>query len=187
MCLIRDISSPCNFCKTIWKTTQEAPNLTNNLVESTMSFTTTEAGAGGERGWRGCLGSRFRGAGKGEEGLKCRGAVFSRELPDPPGTEERTCRQMCKGSDNLIVFALGLTCGRGTGEKWGRGQRSTPVLTGQPLRCVAAPCPAPGPGSLLLSGVRWLSKLTEGWARQATGNLIEPICSQWIITSLTMF
>ena len=109
-------------------------------------------GAGG-----GAWAQSFEGAGKGEEGLKCRGAVFSRELPDPPWTEERTCRQMCKGSDNLIVFALGLTCGRGTAEKWGRGQRSVPVLTGQPLRCVAAPCPAPGPGSLLLGGVRWLS------------------------------
>ena len=134
MCLIRDISSPCNFCKTIRKTTQEAPNLTYDRVESTVNFTTTEAGAGGE------------------EGLKCRGAVFLRDLPDPPGTGERTCRQMCKGSDNLIVFVLGLTRGRGTAKKWGRGQRSAPVLTCQPLRCVAAPCPAPGPGSLLLGG-----------------------------------
>ena len=152
MCLIRDISSPCNFCKTIRKTTQEAPNLTYDRVESTVNFTTTEAGAGGERGWRGCLGSRLGGVGEGEEGLKCRGAVFLRDLPDPPGTGERTCRQMCKGSDNLIVFVLGLTRGRGTAKKWGRGQRSAPVLTCQPLRCVAAPCPAPGPGSLLLGG-----------------------------------
>lgn len=93
MCLITDISSPCNFCKTLRKTTQEAPNLTNDLVESTVSFTTAEAGAGGDRGWRGCLGLRFGvGLGEREEGLKCRGAVFSRELPDPPGTGERTCR-----------------------------------------------------------------------------------------------
>ena len=94
---------------------------------------------------------------------------------------------MCKGLGNLIVFAPGLTWVRGTAEKWGRGQRSAPVLACQPLCCVAAPCPFWRPGSLLLGRVRWLSKLTGGGARQATGNLIEPICSQWIISSLTMF
>lgn len=81
MCLIRDISSPCNFCKTIWKTTQEAPNLTNNLVESTVSFTTTEAGAGGERGWRGCLGSKFRGGRQGRGGLEVLGCCVLERAP----------------------------------------------------------------------------------------------------------
>ena len=86
MCLIRDISSPCNFCKTLRKTTQEAPNLTNDLVESTVSFTTAEAGAGGDWGWWGCLGSKFGvGLGEREEGLKCQGAVSQESSLTLPG------------------------------------------------------------------------------------------------------
>lgn len=151
MCLIRDISSPCNFCKTLRKTTQEAPNLTNDLVESTVSFTTAEAGAGGDRGWRGCLGSRFGvGLGEREEGLKCRGAVFSRELPDPPGTGERTWQ-----ADVQRIRQPDCLCARvDLGQRDGReiGQRTevrtcphlpAPLLHGSSLSCPEAWLPAP--------------------------------------------